>query len=176
MNKVHIIEVIKEKTPYNGTSSTGRPFTIFSKRALVSIDGGPNEEIEVKSFKEELNAATVAGAVLMCEYDTKSNPKYGKSFAVKSVSSGGATPATGHAPAAQSYGGRDLSIQAQCCLKAATEIVSATLTPDDNKRLVAQAQEVLDMADIMLGWVESRAKGEKRQDAATEVPDDLPFK
>lgn len=171
--KLHIIEVIKEKQPYHGTSSRG-PYTIYSKRVLCAVDGGPEVKAQVKTFDDKKNASAVNGTFWSVKL-SKDDPQYGAEYTLEKLEEGGigdAAPARASSPAPS--GNRDLVIQAQTCLKAATDLVAATLTPDDNKRLVIATEEALQVADSMLAWVESRGRGEKSV-KNTDVPDDLPF-
>ena len=173
MSNIKVIKILSSRPDYSGTGPRGA-YTIVSRVAELEVDGNHVAKATIKTFDKGVGDKMIEGAILTGELDPKDSARgYGDVYKVKSAS--GSAPVSKAQASASNEASkqRDLSIIAQCCLKAAAEVVAASMSVDDRSRLDAQAGEVVAMADKFMVWVDARSKGvPQRPDAP---PDDLPF-
>lgn len=149
MNVLKIVEVVKHREPYHGNYQ-GKPYVSYDIDVMGSLDNGEVHKLMVKTGKENIANELSPGQMFMVEK---------KQVGYKIISAAGAPSGTGNsapsAAAQPTFGSRDKVIQAQTCLKCATEYVAAT---SDRVSFEVDVERIKTLASEMLEWVEANGR------------------
>lgn len=153
MNVVKVIEVVKHREPYHGNYQ-GKPYVSYDIDVIGSLDNGEPHKLMLKTGKENIKNALAPGQMFMVEK---------KQVGYKIISEAGQPSGSGNTVSAASpmssvavnFGSRDKAIQAQTCLKCATEYVATT---SDRVSYEIDVERIKSLASEMLAWVEENGR------------------